>query len=777
MSNSFKRAIGAALALAAAAAILASPAAADFDFCPPGEGAGRCGVATDLNSLRGLSIDQETGFLYAADRPNNRVVVFSEDGKFVEALGWGVADGASELQTCGPASPEAEPDPALCRKGIATSTPGGFSGPTDVAIDNSGGGEDGDLYVADYGNRRVEKYHRGASGWELLWAKGKQGKAEGEFERTISVGVGPGGEAYALDNVPTATSLIYTHRLQRLDAETGAPITPQCSLGEHGLALDLAVAADGSFWVANYQDGTGIRKYSAPPPPGGCAQLLFLDGDMGASRTLALDEAGRLFIGQAEERVGGDFFQVLTARDAASGEMLARFGYGRVTSGNPEGLAARGGGEGGVFLAFGEKEAKAAGIRRLDPPLPPPGPIAAPPSLEVEGVGPTRAAVAAEVNPEGAATEAHFEYLSRADYEDQGESFTGEATESTSTQTITPAAGSEYRLHALEAPLGCPDPANEVEEAESGCLLPETEYLWRVVAENGDGAGEGSAEGEPFTTPGSLEVLSVFSTDVGTDTARLGVNADTHEVPAQGYFEYVTEAQFQASGFAGAAKAPDVDAGQAPVDLGAADGVVSRSTATGPLAPNTTYRYRFLATNKLIEPEQVLSSTRTLRTAAAPGIGPCANDAERIGAAALLPDCRAYEMVSPVNKEGGDIRVLTDEFGQLTVLEQAADSGERLAYGSARSFGGAASAPYTSQYIAQRIPGDEWSSHPINVARGRPLVGAPAQFHSEFKAFTADLCQSWIGTYAEMPDPPPGFEPEACAISCTARTASAGHRA
>ena len=111
------------------------------------------------------------------------------------------------------------------------------------------------------------------------------------------------------------------------------------------------------------------------------------------------------------------------------------------------------------------------------------------------------------------------------------------------------------------------------------------------------------------------------------------------------------------------------------------------------------------------------------------------------------------------DKEGGDIRVLTDNFGQLTVLEQAAASGERLAYGSARSFGGAVSAPYTSQYIAQRIAGSQWSSHPINVARGRPLVGAPAQFHPEFKAFSADLCQSWVGTFAEIPSPPPGFEP------------------
>ena len=739
-----------------------APASADFDFCPPGEGAGQCGLAEDLNSLRGLSIDFETGRLYAADRPNHRVLVFTEDGKFVEAFGWGVETGAGELQTCGPASPEAQPDPSLCRKGIKTASPGGFSGPTKLAVDNIvGSASRHDVYVVDQGNRRIEKFHRGASGWELVWAKGEAGEAEGKFESRISVGVGPGGAVYALDNLPTGVELILTHRLQRLDPGTGEPTPPQCLLGERGQAVDMAVASDGSFWVVTVGTDRGVRKYSA-----GCAPVLLAGGEeavdtdfTNATVSLAVDQADRVLLAANEARVAapGSSFQTVTARDAA-GEPLSRYGYGRLFPANPEGLAVGGA---GVFLAFGEIFAGEAGIRRLDytPVLPPPGPITAPGTPEVGEIGPTKASVVAEVNPEGEETEVRFEYVSREDYEAQGDSFEGPATESTPPQALVPESGREFRLHAVEAQIGCPDPATEAEDPESGCLVPEAEYLWRVVAENGDGAGEGTAVGPTFTTPGAPEILATFATEVGTDTARLGAELNAYEIPTTGYFEYVTDAQFQASGFENATKVPDVEQGDAPIDFGAADGAVTRSIAAYPLSPDTTYHYRLVVTNPLIEPEQIEGEPEELRTFEAPAIEPCPNDADRIGPGALLPDCRAYELVSPLDKEGGDIRVLTDEFGQLTVLEQAAHSGDRLAYGSARSFGGASSAPYTSQYIAERIAGSEWESHPINVARGRPLVGAPSQFHSEFKAFSADLCQAWIETYAEMPEAPPGFEP------------------
>jgi len=718
------------------------------------------------NSLRGLSIDFETGRLYAADRANGRVNVFTEDGKFVEAFGWGVKTGASALETCGPAVPEAEPNPALCKKGLATASPGGFgaNSPTKLAVDNIvGSASRHDLYVVDEANRRLEKFHRGASNWELVWAKGGEGEAEGQFKSRISVGVGPAGAVYALDNLPGATPGLLKHRLQRLDPATGNPVPTQCILREDGEALDLAVAADGSSWVVNFADGKGLRKYDASCAPvilAGGAEAVETDfTNSGVS--IALDQAGRVYLAAGEAGVAtpGGRFQAITAHDA-TGASLSRFAYGRATPWNPEGLAV---GAAGVFLAFGEIFAEAAGIRLLQeptPPLPPPGPVVAP-SLEVlaGSVGPTKAKVLSEVNPEGKQTAVHFEYLTREDYEAQGDSFTGPATESSPTQTIVPAAGKEFRLHAIEATIGCPDPANEAGLPGSPCLVPESEYLWRVVATNADGGGEGTLEGPAFETTGAPEILATFATEAGTDTARLGAEVDAHAIPTSGHFEYVTDAQFQASGFEDALEVPGVGEGDSPIDFGATEGPVIRSVAVHPLSPGTTYHYRLIATNTLIEPEEIEGEPEELRTFKAPALGPCANDADRIGPGALLPDCRAYELVSPLDKGGGDIRVFIDAFNQPAVLEQAADTGDRLAYGSLRSFGGALSAPLTSQYLADRIAGSEWQSHPINVARGRPLFDAGGQFDAEFKAFSPDLCRAWIQTFAEMPGAPAGFEP------------------
>ncbi len=158
--------------------------------------------------------------------------------------------------------------------------------------------------------------------------------------------------------------------------------------------------------------------------------------------------------------------------------------------------------------------------------------------------------------------------------------------------------------------------------------------------------------------------------------------------------------------------------------------------------PGTAYHYRLVGRNPLLE---VKGKAETIVTFEPPEVDPCpANAAARIGAGAFLPDCRAYELVSPVDKAGGDIQVLETTLAVPAVLEQATDSGEKLAYGSIRAFGDARSAPFTSQYIARRIAGEEWQTHSINPPRGRPVVDALPQLDTEFKAFSADLCQAWV---------------------------------
>jgi hypothetical protein len=99
-------------------------------------------------------------------------------------------------------------------------------------------------------------------------------------------------------------------------------------------------------------------------------------------------------------------------------------------------------------------------------------------------------------------------------------------------------------------------------------------------------------------------------------------------------------------------------------------------------------------------------------------------------------------MVSPVDKAGGDIRVLGNEVDHPAVLEQSAVSGGRLAYGSTRAFGDAVSAPFTSQYIAERVGGEEWRTHAISPPRGRSSDDLIV--NTEFKAFSPDLCEAWL---------------------------------
>lgn len=191
------------------------------------------------------------------------------------------------------------------------------------------------------------------------------------------------------------------------------------------------------------------------------------------------------------------------------------------------------------------------------------------------------------------------------------------------------------------------------------------------------------------------------------------------------------------------------------------------------LEPGTTYHFRFVAESsgggpaygidpdgegpKEASAEEGREATFTTFPVP-PALRPCPNDLLRLGPARRLPDCRAYEMVSPVDKNNGDIKSLLDVPGFITSLGKSAEDGARFTYTSFRSFGAPQGGAYANQYLASRDPVSGWSSEGLDPALTAQL--SPNSFENHSKAFTADLCRSWLMVAAEPvldPDAPPGY--------------------
>jgi tripartite motif-containing protein 71 len=141
-----------------------------------GSGAGQ------FNKPSGIAVNQSTGNMYIVDTGNNRVDELNSEGKFVSAFGFGVSNGKAELQTC----------TSSCRAGTAGSGNGQFSNATGVAIDGSG-----NVWVADTGNNRIEKF---SSSGAFIAAYGSKGSEPGQFDEPFYLAYSPwNGAVYVAD--------------------------------------------------------------------------------------------------------------------------------------------------------------------------------------------------------------------------------------------------------------------------------------------------------------------------------------------------------------------------------------------------------------------------------------------------------------------------------------------------------------------------------------------------------------------------------------------------
>jgi hypothetical protein len=245
-----------------------------------------------------------------------------------------------------------------------------------------------------------------------------------------------------------------------------------------------------------------------------------------------------------------------------------------------------------------------------------------------------------DLNPEKEGiTDCHFEYVTEAAYEKTGFedlSSGGEAPCAHPDAGEIPRSDAETPVHAEVA-----------EHIESGVT-----YRYRLTATVGGKLG-GTLASAPaaFTAAHAPRISATAASNVTSTFARLSGDVAPLGADTTYQFQYIPEEQFVRDGesFAGAAVAPAM-----PADVGsggeAGDLSEAVSEEVGGLVPGTPYRFRVVASNGAGVSEGEVGG----------GGGEVAHVFMTLPAVSPgLPDGRAYELVTPPDKEGAE-----DLFGE-----------------------------------------------------------------------------------------------------------------
>jgi hypothetical protein len=289
---------------------------------------------------------------------------------------------------------------------------------------------------------------------------------------------------------------------------------------------------------------------------------------------------------------------------------------------------------------------------------------------------------------------------------------------------------------------------------DNGALSPEPGYLF--VTSHPLGVGHLFAF-KPLPPPKPPVIQGQGFSGVSTNEALLEAEIDPNGAETRYRFEYVDETTFLEDiealgpdhGFDHAARAPEPDA-----SLALGSGFFPVSVALSGLEPGTVYRFRVVAENcDPEEPEgECLSVGEEARFAtypAPPPSPPCPNEAFRIGPSALLPDCRAYELVTPGNTNGHPVGANAQiglQVGAAWSFPLAAPGGDSVAF---QSFGGSlpgfeGSGVFNAEaYRAARDPASGWHTEiagPSGTQSEGPTLVSVSADHSHWvwKTFHSD---------------------------------------
>jgi NHL repeat-containing protein len=524
----FRPVLGLALAMAAVL-VIASPALAvtegykySYSFSQPGPATGLFGFGM------GLAIDQSTGDVYVSEFENHRLLKFDSAGNFLQAWGYGVSDGQEQSEVC------TAPEP--CQAGIYGTAPGQFSNATGVAVDNSNGPNQGDVYVVD----GPSPYSGLSSGVVLKFNSSGHflGKIDGaESDTGVFKEMGWNGAVSVDDN-----GFVWA---------TGGPVMKFSNDLDNEFVL-------GSEWSSTYP----VWSVTANGP--GTRLLVGGYGSGNGESPYITSAGGTTVVGHLP---CGGYFNGGTAYDGATenflvanggevceftqkGVLVSRFGSGKFSYIGGLGVNTT---TGDVYVADPGGTAVRVFIPRVVPDVT---------TGDVTALGHTTATLAGQVAPDpaggGDVSDCHFEI----------------------------GTDTSYGTNVPCVPATPYSSAREVSADLSG-LSMETTYHYRLVAENSIDSNAGADK--TFTPHAVLGLSTDPATNLTPVSATLNGSFDPNSDSTDYYFEWGTDTSYGNT-------TPVATCGSA---ITCDPGDKSVSAEIGELAAYTKYHYRIVATNSL----------------------------------------------------------------------------------------------------------------------------------------------------------------------------------
>jgi DNA-binding beta-propeller fold protein YncE len=259
-------------------------------------------------------------------------------------------------------------------------------------------------------------------------------------------------------------------------------------------------------------------------------------------------------------------------------------------------------------------------------------------------------------------------------------------------------------------------------------LTPGATYHYRLVAANPNGPNKESGDQEFFT---GASIDATFATAVSSTSATLATELNPHGLATTYHFEY-DAVEYTEGGGPHGTSTPTGSAGAGTTD-------VTRTAQISGLQPETIYHFRLVATNSLgtVEGPDHTFTTQPPSTSQ------------------LLPDARAWELVSPPDKHGSSLESAPREGGDI----QAAAEGGAIAYFAKAPITAeppANRSPSTSQVLSTRTAAG-WQTEEIATPNEHP-VGLHGGFLSEYQLFSLDLSLAAVEPVGATPLVPQATE-------------------